>query len=66
MVTISGSPESVPTFKYVYVIYTVAMANNLLRAPDENSGPALMGREPVLLPEQRKEFARSVRDKLDM
>lgn len=37
----------------------------LFRSPDENSGPALAGREPILLPDQRKKAARKVKDALD-
>lgn len=34
------------------------MANkDLFREPDENSGPALLDREPIVLPEQRKNVA---------
>lgn len=34
-------------------------------APDERSGPALLDREPVILPEQRKKLARRVREALN-
>lgn len=33
--------------------------------PDENSGPAILGREPVFFPEEREEAANIVRDKID-
>lgn len=38
------------------------MADELFREPDERSGPAILNREPVLLPEQRKRVARRVRE----
>jgi len=38
---------------------------NKIREPDENSGPALLGREPVVLPDERKEAANRVKDRLD-
>lgn len=36
-----------------------------IREPDENSGPALFGREPVVFPDERKEMASRVREKVD-
>ena len=33
----------------------------LFREPDEDSGPALLDREPVILPEERKEVAERVK-----
>lgn len=36
--------------------------SNLFSEPSENSGPALLGREPVVLPEQRKELADRIKD----
>lgn len=43
--------------------YGYIMADqNLFRAPDENSGPAVLGREPVVLPEARKNAMDRVRD----
>lgn len=38
----------------------------LFRGPDENSGPAVLGREPILLPKMRKDAANKVRDALDI
>jgi hypothetical protein len=38
------------------------MADKLVREPDERSGPAVLDREPILLPEQRKEAVNRVRD----
>ena len=43
----------------------VDMADQLIREPDERSGPALAGREPILLPEQRKKAAERVRQALN-
>lgn len=37
----------------------------LFRSPDEMSGPAVMDREPILLPEARKEAVGAVKDALD-
>lgn len=37
----------------------------LFRPPDEQSGPAFLDREPVVLPEQRKSFVQRVRDSLE-
>lgn len=49
------------------------MAEDLIREPDEDSGPAVLDREPVVLPEQRKniadkgkEAAKKARDKLGL
>lgn len=41
------------------------MARKLVSEPSENSGPAVLNREPVLLPEQRKKAARRVKRMLD-
>lgn len=42
------------------------MANDdLFRAPDDRSGPAVLDREPILLPEQRKNAVRKIRDAVD-
>lgn len=41
------------------------MADKLFREPDERSGPAVLGREPVVLPEKRKELAAKGMKKLD-
>lgn len=38
--------------------------SKILRAPDERTGPALLDREPVILPEQRKQLVRRVREQL--
>lgn len=40
------------------------MEGRLFREPDERSGPALMGREPILLTDMRKEMADKVRERL--
>lgn len=39
---------------------------DLFRTPDENSGPAVLDREPILLPKARKNVARKVKDTLDL
>lgn len=42
------------------------MANSdLFRAPDDRSGPAALDREPIVLPEQRKNAVNRIRDALD-
>lgn len=41
------------------------MARKLVSEPSENSGPAMLDREPVILPEQRKEATRRVKRMLD-
>lgn len=36
--------------------------SNLFRSPDENSGPAVLDREPIVLPQQRKKAIRRIKD----
>lgn len=38
---------------------------DLISEPDENSGPAILGREPVVLPDQRKEAARNLQERME-
>lgn len=38
--------------------------NRLVRKPDSRSGPAVLDREPVVLPEQRKRVADRLKDAL--
>lgn len=57
----------VDTFKVLYRVYTGVMPDKrLLRKPDERSGPALMDREPILLPEHRKDAAKEMRRRLNL
>ena len=42
------------------------MSEDIIREPDENSGPALADREPILFPEQRKQIVDEIKDRLDM
>jgi len=39
--------------------------DSLIREPDENSGPAIFNREPIILPEQRKEVVEKGKLKLE-
>lgn len=41
------------------------MADELFREPDAQSGPAILNREPILFPEQRKDLTRRVRRMMD-
>lgn len=38
--------------------------NELFREPDENTGPAVLNREPMLLPEQRKKAVEKSREQM--
>lgn len=38
--------------------------NDLFREPDDKTGPAVMGREPMILPEERKEMSEKMKAKL--
>lgn len=46
------------------VVMSAGNDQELLRSPDEDSGPAFLDREPVVLPEQRKQFVNRVRERL--
>jgi len=37
----------------------------LVSQPDQNSGPALLGREPILFPQQRKKAADRVKSAIN-
>lgn len=39
--------------------------DDILRTPDERTGLALRGKEPILFPKQRKELADSVKKSID-
>jgi len=41
------------------------MPDRLIREPDERSGPAALGREPVILPDKRKRMKRKLQRKLN-
>lgn len=41
------------------------MPNRLFRQPDERSGPAILDREPVILPDARKEARDRVREMME-
>lgn len=36
--------------------------NKLFREPDENTGPAFMGKEPMVLPEHRKKMVQNMKN----
>lgn len=61
----STVPVRVEGFKSHDRLYQAAMPDgdmNLIRSPDERSGPAILDREPILLPEQRKRLVDRIRD----
>lgn len=51
-----------PNYYMLAGCYKTRMADRLIRAPDERTGPAALDREPIVLPEQRKQAVNRVRD----
>lgn len=55
--------DRVGTFKGLCALWHTVMADGPIRKPDERTGLAIRGKEPVLLPEQRKSAAQMLKQK---
>lgn len=57
------SSSTIPVSLSTYAVLVInAMAGDLFRMPDSRSGPAILDREPVVLPSARRKLARKVRN----